>query len=83
MQINISNCAISDVGLCTLMGNLTCLQDVKLVSLSNVSANGLELALRACCGRVKKVKLLNSLRFLLSQEIVKALRVTGCRIRWD
>lgn len=82
-QINLSYCAITDVGLCMLMGNLTCLQDVKLVNLPKVSVNGFELALRACCGRVKKVKLLSSLRYLLSEEILRALRTRGCRIRWD
>lgn len=66
-----------------VMGNLTRLQDVKLVNLMNVSINGLELALRACCARLKKVKLLASLRFLLSQEIVEMLGARGCRIRWD
>ncbi|KAL3538208.1 hypothetical protein ACH5RR_001574 [Cinchona calisaya] len=82
-QINLSNCAISDVGLCMVMGNLTRLQDAKLVNLINVSINGFELALRASCVRLKKVKLLASLRFLLSHEIVEMLGTRGCRIRWD
>lgn len=82
-QINLSNCAISDVGLCMVMGNLTRLQDVKLVNLVNVSVNGLELALRASCARFKKVKLLASFRLLLSQEIIELLGARDCRIRWD
>ncbi|KAL0384787.1 UNVERIFIED_CONTAM: hypothetical protein Sradi_2873000 [Sesamum radiatum] len=44
-QVNFSGCAISDVGLCMVMGNLTRLQDAKLVNLMNVSASGFELAL--------------------------------------
>lgn len=82
-QINFSNCAIGDVGLCMVMGNLTRLQDAKLVNLVHVTVNGFELALRACCMRLKKVKLLASLRLCLSQEIVEMLAARGCRIRWD
>ncbi|PIN21559.1 hypothetical protein CDL12_05741 [Handroanthus impetiginosus] len=82
-QINFSGCAISDVGLCMVMGNLTRLQDAKLVDLTNVSVNGLELALRASCARLKKVKLLASLRRLLSTEIIVTLETRGCKIRWD
>ncbi|PSS19616.1 F-box/LRR-repeat protein [Actinidia chinensis var. chinensis] len=82
-QINLSCCAISDVGLCMVMGNLTRLQDAKLVNLPNVSVQGLELALRACCVRLKKVKLLTYLGFLLSPEILNTLTARGCRVRWD
>ncbi|CAM8965842.1 unnamed protein product [Rhodiola kirilowii] len=53
-QLNISNCSISDMGLCMVMSNLTRLQDVKLVDLSNITTEGFELALRACCRRIKK-----------------------------
>ena len=66
-----------------VMGNLTRLQDAKFVNLINVTVNGFELALRACCVRLKKVKLLTSLRFRLSQEIVEMLAARGCRVRWD
>lgn len=66
-----------------VMGNLTRLQDAKLVNLANVSVNGYELALRACCERLKKVKLLASLRRLVSAEIIETLESKGCRVRWD
>ncbi|KAK9292319.1 hypothetical protein L1049_020285 [Liquidambar formosana] len=82
-QINLSHCAVSDMGLCMVMGNLTRLQDAKLVKLSNVTVKGFELALRACCVRMKKVKLLASLRFLLSTEIIETLKARGCKLRWD
>ncbi|KAK4427630.1 F-box/LRR-repeat protein 3 [Sesamum alatum] len=82
-QVNFSGCAISDVGLCMVMGNLTRLQDAKLVNLTNVSVSGFELALRACCTRLKKVKLLATFRRLLSAEVIEALESKGCRIRWD
>lgn len=83
MQINLSYCEVSDVGLCMMMGNLTRLQDAKLVNLPKVSARGYELALRASCARLKKVKLLASVRPLLSAEILETLGASGCRIRWD
>ncbi|KAL4588396.1 hypothetical protein LXL04_001280 [Taraxacum kok-saghyz] len=82
-QINLSYCGVSDVCLCMMMGNLTRLQDVKLVNLSHVSGRGYELVLRACCGRLKKVKLIGSVRPLLSTEIIESLGASGCRIRWD
>lgn len=81
-QINLSYCGVSDVGLCMMMGNLTRMQDAKLVNLTNVSARGYELALRACCARLKKVKMIGSLRPLLSTEIIETLGASGCRIRW-
>ncbi|KAA0050922.1 F-box/LRR-repeat protein 3 [Cucumis melo var. makuwa] len=82
-QLNVSSCAVSDVGLCMMMGNLTCLQDVKLVNLNKVSVRGFDLALRTCCLRIKKVKLHASLRFTLSSEILEILNAWGCKIRWD
>ncbi|KAJ1417153.1 Leucine-rich repeat [Sesbania bispinosa] len=82
-QINMSYCMVSDVMLCLLMGSLKRLQDAKLVHLAKVTVQGLELALRACCGRIKKVKLQSSLRFLLSSEILETIHARGCKIRWD
>lgn len=83
MQINLSGTAISDVGLCMVMGNLSRVQDAKLVGLANVSVNGFELALRASCARLKKVKLRASLRPLLSAQIIQTLEAKGCKIRWE
>ncbi|KAF8392668.1 hypothetical protein HHK36_023017 [Tetracentron sinense] len=82
-QINVSYCPVSDVGLCMLMGNLRCLQDAKLVLLTHVSLEGFELVLRASCDRLKKVKLLGTLRYLLSPELLQTLQARGCKIRWD
>ncbi|XP_051114758.1 F-box/LRR-repeat protein 3 [Andrographis paniculata] len=82
-QINVSGSTISDVGLCMVMGNLMRIQDAKLVNLRNVSVGGLELALRMGCARLNKVKLLASLRLLLSPETIYALESHGCKIRWD
>uniref|UniRef100_A0A1J3IH99 F-box/LRR-repeat protein 3 n=1 Tax=Noccaea caerulescens TaxID=107243 RepID=A0A1J3IH99_NOCCA len=82
-QINLCNCSVSDTALCMLMSNLSRVQDVDLVHLSRVTVEGFEFALRACCNRLKKLKLLAPLRFLLSSELLETLHARGCRIRWD
>ncbi|KAF5740022.1 F-box/LRR-repeat protein 3-like isoform X1 [Tripterygium wilfordii] len=82
-QVNLSFCALSNMALCTVMGNLTRLQDAKLVQLPNVTVEGFELALRACSVRIKKIKLLASLRLWLSSETLEILHSSGCKIRWD
>ncbi|KAJ6995940.1 hypothetical protein D5086_009786 [Populus alba] len=82
-QLNLSYCAITDMTLCMLMGNLTRLQDVDLVHLTNVTVEGFELVLRACCVRIKKIKLVAALSFLLSSEVQGILHARGCKIRWD
>ncbi|ESQ32218.1 hypothetical protein EUTSA_v10003812mg [Eutrema salsugineum] len=82
-QINLCNCSVSDTALCMLMSNLTRVQDVDLVHLNRVTVEGLEFALRACCNRLKKLKLLAPLRFLLSSELLEMLHARGCRIRWE
>ncbi|XWS57478.1 hypothetical protein CRYUN_Cryun09bG0177600 [Craigia yunnanensis] len=71
------------MALCMVMGNLTRLQEAKLVHLSNVTVEGFELALRASCVRIKKVKLLAPLWFSLSSEILETLHARGCIIRWN
>ncbi|KAH0923513.1 hypothetical protein HID58_023531 [Brassica napus] len=82
-QINLCNCSVSDTALCMLMSNLSRVQDVDLVHLNRVTVEGFEFALRACCNRLKKLKLLAPLRFLLSSELLEVLHARGCRIRWD
>ncbi|XP_073008897.1 F-box/LRR-repeat protein 3 isoform X2 [Typha latifolia] len=81
-QLTISYCPVTGLGLCNLLGSLRCLQDVKLVHLSWVSIEGFELALRASCGKLKKLKLLSGLRDVLSSELLQMLQTHGCRIRW-
>ncbi|XP_020101754.1 F-box/LRR-repeat protein 3-like isoform X1 [Ananas comosus] len=81
-QLTISYCPVTGLGLCNLLGTLRCLQDVKLVHLSWVSIEGFELALRASCGRLKKLKLLSGLQEVLSPELLQMLQSRGCRIRW-
>ncbi|KAL3814660.1 hypothetical protein ACJIZ3_015928 [Penstemon smallii] len=81
-QINFSGCKVSDMGLCTVMGYLTRIQDAKLVNIVKVTVNGFELALRASWG-LKKLKLLAHFRRLISPEIINNLEAKGCKIRWD
>ncbi|XP_042521007.1 F-box/LRR-repeat protein 3 isoform X2 [Macadamia integrifolia] len=81
-QINLSQCRISDVALYIAMGKMKCLQVAKLVHLTHVSVEGFELALRASCIRLKKLKLLSTLMFLLSSELLQVLQARGCKIRW-
>ncbi|KAK8448142.1 hypothetical protein SEVIR_8G232300v4 [Setaria viridis] len=81
-QLTISYCQVTGLGLCHLLGSLRCLQDVKMVHLSWVSIEGFEMALRASCGRLKKLKLLGGLQSVLSPELLQMLQACGCRIRW-
>jgi F-box/leucine-rich repeat protein 2/20 len=53
-----------------------------MVHLSWVSIEGFEMALRAACGRLKKLKLLGGLRAVLSTELLQMLQACGCRVRW-
>ncbi|KAG2316572.1 hypothetical protein Bca4012_067432 [Brassica carinata] len=82
-QINLCYCSVSDTALCMLMSNLSRVQDIDLVNLNRVTVEGSEFALRACCNRLKKLKLFAPLRFLLSSELLEMLHARGCRIRWD
>ena len=78
-----SYCAITDKTLCMLMRNMTSLQDVDLVHLTNVSVEWFELVLRTCCVRIKRIKLVAALSFLLSPKVQGILHARGCKIRWD
>ncbi|XP_031485844.1 F-box/LRR-repeat protein 3-like [Nymphaea colorata] len=80
-QVNISYCRISDGGLYLLFSELKCLQDVKMLHLTRVSLDGFELALRAS-ESVKKVKMLDALKYLLSPDLIHMLQTRGCKFRW-
>ncbi|TVU49868.1 hypothetical protein EJB05_01207, partial [Eragrostis curvula] len=81
-QLTISYCQVTGLGLCHLLSSLKCLQDIKMVHLSWVSIEGFEMALRAACGRLKKLKMLSGLKTVLSPELLQLLQAYGCRIRW-
>jgi len=82
LQLTISYCQVTGLGLCHLLSSLRCLQDIKMVHLSWVSIEGFEMALRAACGRLKKLKMLTGLKTVLSPELLQMLQACGCRIRW-
>jgi F-box and leucine-rich repeat protein 2/20 len=82
LQLTISYCQVTGLGLCHLMSSLKCLQDIKMVHLSWVSIEGFEMALRAACGKLKKLKMLSGLKAVLSPELLQLLQAYGCRIRW-
>jgi F-box/leucine-rich repeat protein 2/20 len=79
-QINVSYCPISDVGLSTL-ARLSCLQNMKLVHLKNVTVNGFASALLDC-ESLKKLKLFEGLKFILPRSLIECLEARGCSIRW-
>ncbi|RWW72029.1 hypothetical protein BHE74_00020180 [Ensete ventricosum] len=55
---------------------------LKLVHLTHVPVEHLELALRAYGGQLKKLKLFIGLRDLLSPWLIQMLQARRCRIRW-
>lgn len=79
-QINVSYCPISDAGFLALV-NLSCLQNVNLVHLRNVSLDAFAFVLLAC-ESLKKIKLLKQLKSLLSSNLIRHVENKGCRIRW-
>ncbi|EFJ31715.1 hypothetical protein SELMODRAFT_87311 [Selaginella moellendorffii] len=80
-QLNLSYCRISNAGL-VMLGNLRCLQNVKLVQIGDVSIEVLAAALLSCVC-LKKAKLFCNA--LLNDSInarYQQLEDRGCRIRW-
>ncbi|KAL6653739.1 hypothetical protein ACP70R_008663 [Stipagrostis hirtigluma subsp. patula] len=81
-QLTISYCQVTGLGLCHLLSSLRCLQELKMVHVSWVSIEGFEMALRATCGRLKKLKMFGGLRSVISPELIQMLEACGCRVRW-
>ncbi|GLJ45460.1 hypothetical protein SUGI_0957330 [Cryptomeria japonica] len=79
-QVNLSYCMVSDVGLLAL-ASLPCLQIMKLVHLRNVTVEGYVSTLLAC-ENLKKLRLLECLKFKLPLALIKSLEAHGCTIRW-
>lgn len=79
-QINVSYCPISDAGFLALV-NLSCLQNVNLVHLRNVSLDALAFVLLAC-ESLTKIKLLKQLKSSLPSNLIRRVEDKGCRIRW-
>ncbi|CAI5473457.1 unnamed protein product [Closterium sp. Yama58-4] len=79
-QANLSYTSISDAGLGAMAG-MACMTKFNLVHCSRLSMPGLEAALTRCVG-LKKVKLLQAWRPLLSPQLLADLEESGCRFRW-
>ncbi|CAI7772786.1 unnamed protein product [Closterium sp. NIES-53] len=79
-QANLSYTSISDAGLGAMAG-MACMTKFNLVHCSRLSMPGLEAALTCCVG-LKKVKLLQAWRPLLSPQLLADLEESGCRFRW-
>lgn len=80
MQINMSYTAVTNVGMMAI-ARMSCMQDMKLVHIKNVTSDCFAEALLAC-GSLKKVKLLTGLRMVLPTQVVKQIEDRGTRLRW-
>ncbi|CAA7033378.1 unnamed protein product [Microthlaspi erraticum] len=79
-QINLSETAVSDVGLVSL-ANIGCMQSIAVVNSSGLSPSGVAAALLGC-GGLRKAKLHASLRSLLPPSLIHHLEARGCAFLW-
>lgn len=79
-QVNLSFCPITDVGLLAI-ARLSCMQNMKLLHLSKVTAHGIREAVFNS-GYLKKVKLLTALRSQIPEDVMQMSEARGCRPRW-
>lgn len=80
LQINLSYCSVTDVGLLAL-ASINRLQCMTILHLSGLSPNGLAAALLACRG-LTKVKLHASFKPLLPQPVFNHMEARGCALHW-
>ena len=80
MQLHLSYTAVSDLGMLAV-ANMSCIQDMKLVHMKNVS-NECSANTLLACGSLKKVKLLTGLRMTLPSDLISQLEDRGTRLRW-
>lgn len=80
LQINLSYCSVTDVGLVTL-ANINRLQNMTILHLVGLTPNGLAAALLACRG-LNKVKLHASFKPLLPKSFLGYMEAHGCMFRW-
>lgn len=80
VQINLSYTAVTDVGMMAV-ANMSCIQDMKLVHMKNVTIDCFAKTLLAC-GSLRKVKLLTALRITLPPDVINQLEDRGVRLRW-
>ncbi|ERM95580.1 F-box/LRR-repeat protein 3 [Amborella trichopoda] len=79
-QMNLSYCSITDVGLLAL-ASISCLQNMTVLHLRGVSANGLATALLAC-SCLSKVKLHSCFSSLLPRPLIEHMEARGCEFQW-
>ncbi|MQM01789.1 hypothetical protein Taro_034545 [Colocasia esculenta] len=79
-QINLSYCSVTDMGLLAL-ASISCLQNMTVLHVRGLTANGLAATLLACVG-LTKVKLHSSFRSLLSQNLIEHMEARGCQFQW-
>ncbi|PSS32724.1 F-box/LRR-repeat protein [Actinidia chinensis var. chinensis] len=80
-QINLSFTSVTDVGLLSL-ASISCLQNMTVLHLKGLTAQGLVAALLAC-GGLTKVKLQASFKSLLPQPLFEHLEARGCAFQWS
>ncbi|KAF3787392.1 F-box/LRR-repeat protein 3 [Nymphaea thermarum] len=79
-SINLSYCSVGDVGLLALP-SMGCLQNLNLLHMGGVSAQGLEIALLSCAC-LRNVKLNAHFRSLLSPQVLEHMEARGCTFQW-
>ncbi|CAB82288.1 putative protein [Arabidopsis thaliana] len=79
-QINVSDTAVTEVGLLSL-ANIGCLQNIAVVNSSGLRPSGVAAALLGC-GGLRKAKLHASLRSLLPLSLIHHLEARGCAFLW-
>lgn len=80
LQINLSYCSVTDVGLLSV-ARINRLRSMTILHLSGLTPNGLAAALLTC-GGLTKVKLHSSFKPLLPQNIFKHMEACGCMFHW-
>ena len=81
VQINLSYTSVTDVGLLSL-ASISCLQNMTILHLKGLTAQGLVAALLAC-GGLMKVKLQASFKSLFAQPLFEHLEARGCAFQWS
>ncbi|KAA8543691.1 hypothetical protein F0562_021563 [Nyssa sinensis] len=80
IQINLSYCSVTDVGLLAL-ASITSLQNMSILHVACLTPNGLAAALLTCRG-LTDVKLHTSFRASLHQSLFRSLEAQGCVFHW-
>ena len=80
LQINISYCSVTDVGLMTLV-SFNRLQNMTILHIARLIASGLAAALYACKG-LTKVKLHSAFKESIPRALLNQMEAGGCIFHW-